>query len=106
MKALYVALLSSQRLIDDLKKKSGKNPGYAGQKFNRLIIEGLKKNGVNCEAFSSIPVNRDISKKVFWNEKKEIENGISYKYIPFINLPYIHNICLMFYSFFMFYFGL
>lgn len=100
MKALYVALLSSQRLIDDLKKKSGKNPGYAGQKFNRLIIEGLKKNGVNCEAFSSIPVNRDISKKVFWNEKKEIENGISYKYIPFINLPYIHNICLMFYSFF------
>lgn len=100
MKALYIALLSSQRLIDELKTKSGQNPGYAGQKFNRLIIEGLKKNGVNCEAFSSIPVNRSISKKILWNEKKEIENGIFYRYIPFINLPYIHNVCLVFYSFF------
>ena len=100
MKSLYVALLTSNRLINHIQKISGINPGFAGQKFNRLIIEGLMKNGIETKAFSSIPMNRSISKKLWWNEKSEVENGISYSYIPFINLPLVHHICLFFYSFF------
>ena len=99
MDSLYIALLSSKRLINYLKEITQINPGYAGQKFNRLIIEGLKKNNINCRAFSSVPVNRMMSKKIFWNIKSEIEDSISYTYIPFVNLPYIHNICLLIYSF-------
>lgn len=100
MESLYVALLSSKRLVDYLKESTGINPGYAGQKFNRLIIEGLNKNGIGCRAFSSIPVNRRMSSKLFWNVNSETEDGISYTYMPFINLPYIHNVCLLLYSFF------
>lgn len=100
MESLYIALLSSKRLVDYLKESTGINPGYAGQKFNRLIIEGLNKNGIRCGTFSSIPVNRRMSKKLFWNVKPETEDGISYTYIPFINFPYIHNVCLLLCSFF------
>ena len=100
MESLYIALLTSNRLISYLHELSGINPGFAGQKFNRLIIEGLTKNGVKTRAFSSIPMNRKISKKLWWNEKNEEENGILYSYIPFINIPFIHHICLLVYSFF------
>lgn len=100
MKAIYLALLSSKRLINKISNDTGLNPGYAGQKFNRLIVEGLIKNGVDTKTLTSIPMNRRFSKKVFWNRPSEIEDGILYQYIPFINLPYIHHICLFIYTFF------
>ena len=49
MKAIYLALLSSKHLIDKISADTGLNPGYAGQKFNRLIVEGLTKNGVDIK---------------------------------------------------------
>ena len=45
-------------------------------------------------------MNRRFSKKLFWNASDEIEDGIHYQYIPFINIPYIHHICLFMYTFF------
>lgn len=100
MKVIYLALLSSKRLINRISAETGLNPGYAGQKFNRLIIHGLIKNGVDAKTLTSIPMNRRLSKKIFWNISNEIEDGVSYKYIPFINIPYIHQVCLFMYTFF------
>lgn len=99
MEALYIALLSSNRVIDKIKNMTGINPGYAGQKFNRLIVEGLNKNNVKTKAYSSIPMSRHYSKKTWWNEGVENENGIEYKYFPFINFPVIHQLCLFVFSF-------
>ena len=100
MKAIYLALLSSKHLIDKISADTGLNPGYAGQKFNRLIVEGLTKNGVDIKTLTSIPMSRRFSKKLFWNVPDEVEDGIHYQYIPFINIPYIHHICLFMYTFF------
>ncbi|MCS2551312.1 hypothetical protein [Bacteroides faecis] len=104
MKAIYLALLSSKHLIDKISADTGLNPGYAGQKFNRLIIEGLTKNGVDIKTLTSIPMSRRFSKKLFWNVPDEVEDGIHYQYIPFINIPYIHHICLFYVYFFSIYF--
>lgn len=105
MKAIYLALLSSKHLIDKISADTGLNPGYAGQKFNRLIVEGLTKNGVDIKTLTSIPMSRRFSKKLFWNVPDEVEDGIHYQYIPFINIPYIHHICLFMYTFSIYFFG-
>lgn len=100
MKAIYLALLSSKRLIEKVSANTGLNPGFAGQKFNRLIVNGLIKNGVDTKALTSIPMNRRFSKKIFWCPSNETEEGICYHYIPFINVPYIRHVCLFVYTFF------
>ena len=97
---LYLSCVSSERVIDQLKTESGMNPGYAGQKFDRLIIKGIINNSVSCSTLSSIPISIKMSKKIIWRLKDESENGIYYRYIPFLNLPIIRNICLFLYTFF------
>ena len=99
MKALYLSLFCPQPLLEEIRKISGTNPGYAGQKFDYLMIKGLIKNGVECDALSSIPINRRISKKLFWNKKNITERGIKFKLIPFINFPILHQLCLFVYTF-------
>jgi glycosyltransferase involved in cell wall biosynthesis len=100
MKAIYLASLSSKRVIEKISANTGLNPGYAVQKFSNLIVKGLIKNGVDTMALTSIPVNRRFSKKIFWRLSNETEEGIYYHYIPFINVPYIRHICLVVYTFF------
>lgn len=100
MRVIYLTVLSSKHFINKISADTGLNPGYAGQKFNRLIVEGLTKNGVDTKTLTSRPMNRRFSKKLFWNASDEIEDGIHYQYIPFINIPYVHHICLFMYTFF------
>ena len=68
MKAIYLASLSSKRVIEKISANTGLNPGYAVQKFSNLIVKGLIKNGVDTMALTSIPVNRRFSKKIFWDK--------------------------------------
>lgn len=106
MRVIYLTVLSSKHFINKISADTGLNPGYAGQKFNRLIVEGLTQNGVDIKTLTSRPMNRRFSKKLFWNASDEIEDGIHYQYIPFINIPYVHHICLFMYTFFyMFFWG-
>lgn len=100
MQALYLSLLCSKHLLEKLRKMSNSNPGYAGQKFDRLVIEGLIKNGCSCLAVSSIPVNRGMSNKIWWNIKGDIYKGIPIKYLPFLNYPLFRQLSLFFSTFF------
>ena len=81
-------------------QQTGNNPGYAGQKFGRLTIKGFLANEVNMKVLSALSINRAISKKLFWVLPKEIDDGICYSYIPFINLPVIHLLGNIIYTFF------
>lgn len=99
MKILYFSVLSSNRLVNQIKDRTGKNPGYAVQKFNRLIVKGLYENGVNVRVLSSPPVDRH-SFSGLWFNKTENEDGITYRYIPFINLNGVKQLCVFLYSFF------
>lgn len=100
MNVLYLSLLCSKNLLEMLRTISNSNPGYAGQKFDRLIIEGLIKNGCSCLAVSSIPVNRAISKKRWWNIADETYNGIRIKYLPFLNYPFLRQLSLFIFTVF------
>lgn len=96
MKLLYISALSSSRLINEIYKKSGKNPGFAVQKFSRLLVKGLMANGADVVALSNPPATED-RRKVSYG--KETEEGVHYKYIPFLNVALLKHLCLFAYAF-------
>ena len=100
MDCLLIGLGASDKVLEELRKLTGNNPGYAGHKFGRLVIKGLTQNGIVVKSLSAIAMNRSMSKKIFWNLSNEEENGICYKYMPFINLPVMHTVGVIVYTFF------
>ena len=100
MKILYISALSSVRLVNDIHQKTGHNPGFAFQKFSRLIVKGFLANGIDAKALTNPPIMRDNSSKLFEFQGTEFENGVTYKYAPIINLPFIKQLCSFLYIFF------
>lgn len=64
----------------------------ADQKYHSLLIGGLAKNGVDVRCVSGLPINRNVTKKLFINEKDETENGVKYHYINTVNLPLLRQL--------------
>lgn len=96
MKILYLSALVSEQRVNDEFRRTGKNPGFAVQKFSRLLVKGMIANGADVLAFSK-HINGD-SNKSFMPSIKETEKGVNYRYIPYINVPIIKHVCLFFYS--------
>lgn len=100
MKLMYLSALSSSRMIEQLHKQSGRDPGFAVQKFNRLLAQGLCENGNDVTILSAPPVGRHNSKHVWWRTREEIEDSLFYHYMPFVNLPVIRQLFLTLGTFF------
>lgn len=100
MNILYISALSSKKLIEQLHVQSGKDPGFAVQKFNRLVVHGLVSNNSKVTVLSAPPIGRHNSSKVFWCKSEESEDGITYRYLFFINFPIIRQVCLTLGAFF------
>lgn len=98
MKVLYISAMSSPDVITKIHNKNGRNPGFAMQKFNRLIAEGLVKNDCVVETLSAVPARRK-ELPLLWCSKSECYKGVLYHYIPLINLPIIRQISLFVFSF-------
>lgn len=100
MRIIYISALASHRIIDSIHRKTGTNPGYAVQKFSRLVVQGLISNEVETMALSNPPVTRRECKSLWVNIKREKEEGIEFRYIPFLNMPIIKHVCVFLYTFF------
>ncbi len=100
MDILYISSLTSETVISEIYKKTQANPGFAVQKFGRLLVKGLERNHIDVTAFSIPPITRQYTEKLWVNFKNETENGVAYKYMPFINFPIIKHIWVFIYSFF------
>lgn len=94
MRLLFLSALSSNRLIEQLHKQSGLDPGFAAQKFNRLLARGLSGNGAEITILSAPPIGRHNSKQLWWGKNKEEEDGLEYHYLPFLNLPVVRQFFL------------
>lgn len=105
MKILYISALSSERIINYIYQQTNQNPGFAVQKFSRLLVKGFLANGVDTIALSNPGITSSNDKRKWINIGKEVENGVIYKYTPFINLPVVKHICVFLYTFFYVLFG-
>lgn len=94
MYILYLSALSSPKLVDELYNYNKKDPGFAVQKFNRLLASGLVKNEEEVTVLSAPPVGRHNSSKLFWHKGQEQDGDITYHYLTFINLPALRQLCL------------
>lgn len=94
MKALYLSALSSGQLIEELYHRNKKDPGFAVQKFNRLLVNGLVKNEVIVTVLSVPPIGRHNSTRIVWHRFKETEGAITYNYLNFINIPVFRQLCV------------
>ena len=99
MEIIYISTLSSQRVIDEIYNLTSSNPGFAAQKFNRLVAKGLFDNGCSVKALSNPPISQKDYRKIKQILQSEIEDGIQYTYIPFINCSILKSICVFIYSF-------
>lgn len=70
------------------------------QKYHQLMMEGLIANNCDVLAMSSLPVNRELTKKIFFKAEDDEYKDIKYKYLSFTNLPVLRNICIFIGSFF------
>lgn len=100
MTVIYISALSSQRLIDAIYESTGRNPGFAVQKFSRLLVKGLVGNGIDCSTLSNAPITDSFSESRIISLKDETEGDIRYRYIPYINLPFLKHLCVLFYTLF------
>lgn len=100
MEILYISALSSENLIHNIYSNTRENPGFAVQKFSRLLVKGILKNDAKCISLSVPPVTKSYSSKLWISFKNESENNVEYRYIPFINLSFLKHICVFLYSFF------
>lgn len=99
-KLMFVTNFSASAEIEKLREMTGQNPGYAIQKFSKLLSVGFIKNGVKVETLSIRAVSSKISKKKFWGINNCEENGVIFHHVPFLNLPFIRQFGIFVYSFF------
>lgn len=99
MKILYSSSVCSNNLLNYLYNTSMKKPMYSIQKFHWLLLKGFVKNDVDVQTVSAIPISSQNHKRRIWQITSEIEDGIHYRYIPFLNFPFIRQIGIFIYSF-------
>lgn len=95
---LYVYSNCSPHKYKSLIESTGIMILQQAQKYHQLMMEGLSKNDCDVLAVSSLPVNRQLTKKLFFKAKNDKYDNITYKYLAFINLPILRNISIFFHS--------
>ncbi len=91
MNIIYVSSTCSAEKVNALQKMQMAEKISPAQKYNGLMIDGLKENGVNITAVSAIPTNRTDSKKTKYKREVEEVDGVEFIYLPFINYPYLRQ---------------
>lgn len=94
---IYISALASERRVNQEYGDSGRNPGFAVQKFSRLIVKGLQVSGEKVFAVSNPPNMTRV--KLLVKSINEKENGVRYNYVPYLNIPIIRHICIFSYAF-------
>lgn len=100
MEFLYISALSSEKILNEIKNKTKKNPGYAIQKFSRMLVSGFIANGIKITALSNPPIDRNFIGKRFAKLRKERYDYIPIYYIPLLDVPILKYLLVLFYTFF------
>lgn len=98
---LYASVACSQQRYKTLFDKCKIKSGQAVQKYNRLIMEGMAKTQrVSVEAVVSTPISRNTHSKLLFNSIEDNEEGVTYHYLPEINIKRMKDVVNVITSFF------
>lgn len=96
IRLFYVYGGCSPRLYKEYVERRGARAQQQSQKYNQLLMEGFVRNGVDVRAISGRPINRQIDSTVFFPGETDEENGVRYRYVPFINYPVLRHLSVFF----------
>lgn len=65
------------------------------QKYHGLLIKGLAENGAMVYCYSGLPLNRNVTKKLFISEADEQEGNAYFHYYRTFNLPVLRQLMVM-----------
>lgn len=65
------------------------------QKYHGLLIKGLAENGVRVYCNSGLPINRNVTKKLFIREQDEQEGNAKFHYYKTFNLPILRQLMIL-----------
>ena len=99
MKIVYASCACSKRRFFELFPVSENMPGQQVQKYHRLMLEGLARNGVPVIALTSAPITRKDYGGIVARIHPDDEHGVHYRYLPIINIPVVKNIVILLSSF-------
>lgn len=98
MDILYISSSCSEIQFDKHMKniKESKNifgMPVSSNKFHSLIIKGLSKYN-KVTSLVGRPISNDTHDKLFWGASREEIGGVTYKYIAFINIKGLKQLCI------------
>lgn len=99
MKIVYASCACSKRRFLELFPVAENMPGQQVQKYHRLMLEGLARNGVPVTALTSAPITRLNYGGIVARIHPDDERGVHYRYLPIINIPVVKNILILLSSF-------
>lgn len=97
---IYVSSVIDRNCINKYFKENKDYMPHQSQKFNKLLMMGLKGNNYDVTSISIIPLNRKINKKIFIRNKDTVEDGIAFKYLKFLNIMFLRQISIIINIFF------
>lgn len=100
MKILYTSYVCSQQYFQKMFNAAIVKPAQAPQKFNHLMVIGLKENDVKVTCLAGRPITVRSHKQMLWKGFTEVLDNVKYIYIPCINNPFAKQIIYFGYSFF------
>lgn len=99
-KVLFVSSYVEQETFNALFQHAAFPPSQAGQKYHRLLAEGLRNNGVSVTALSMPPVSGvTSSRRLVWLKKSE-KDGVRFVYLPVFCIPVLKQAIAVVGSFF------
>ena len=98
-KIIYASSAIREEDFSALFQNAAKIPGQQAQKFNRLMIKGLEKNGIDVYAVSSPPINKSNCPARITALGKKRVGKVCYRYLPIVNVRGVKNVIVMALSF-------
>ncbi len=89
---LYISSACGENEYKEIYKDCQHFPAQQGQKFNKLMAEGFVQNGYEVDLLSSRPIIG--MKKQRYKDKIDVEKGVKYNYLKFLNYRFIRNFSL------------
>jgi glycosyltransferase involved in cell wall biosynthesis len=99
MKVVYASSACSKRRFFELFPSKWRMPGQQVQKYHRLMLEGLSRNGIAVIALTTPPITRQNHRAGVSKVQPDNEEGVDYRYLTVLNYPVIKNIANFMQSF-------
>lgn len=100
-KVMFLGALCSDKVFYQILENTIQyKPNIAGQRHERMLVDGLHKAGLDVEAISMLPTApKPYYNKVFSDFNNEKVCDIDVKYIPDVNIRVIKQVCRTFFFF-------